>query len=86
MKRIFLGTLKSAARCDTKACRSRSVAVWPFAQHHHRGHFLAELGVRHAEAHHLRHRRVVHQDLVDLARADIFSPPRLMISFRRPVI
>jgi hypothetical protein len=46
------------------------VAVLAFAQHHGRGHLLAQLGVRHAEAHHLRHGGVVHQDLVDLARAD----------------
>jgi hypothetical protein len=29
--------------------------------------------VRHAEAHHLRHGGVVHQDLVDLARADLLA-------------
>jgi hypothetical protein len=83
MNRIFFGTLKSAARVATKAC-SPLGGLLAFAQHHGGADFLAQLGVRHAEAHHLRHRGMVHQDS-STSRGEIFSPPRLMISFRRPV-
>jgi hypothetical protein len=43
------------------------------AQHHDRGDLLAELGVRHRRSTPPAPPRVVHQDLVDLARADLLA-------------
>jgi branched-chain amino acid transport system ATP-binding protein len=43
------------------------------AQHHRGPDVLAQLVVRNREGHHLRHRRVVHQHLVDLARRHLLA-------------
>ena len=73
MKMIFAGTLKSASRVAANSRSSRSAAAIALAEHHRRADLLAERAVGNGEGHHLRHGRVIHQHLVDLARRDLFA-------------
>ena len=68
---ICLGHLNSASRPLHHAIDVGCAGA--LAHHHRRGHFFAPRGVRHAEAHRLRHCRMRQQHLVDLPRRDLLT-------------
>ena len=66
------GTLKGARRSD--ANRRSSFSVTPgSAQDDRSRDILAQVGIGQRKGHGLGHRRVVEQNLIDLARRDLFS-------------
>ena len=69
---------RKEANVTARCCNMR-------VQHDSRSDVLPQSGVRHGKGHCLSHRRMRHEHIVYFLRGD-FSPPRLMISFRRPVM
>jgi hypothetical protein len=78
------GTLNAASRSPAKARMPASSAVSPSRRTTAAATSSPSFGMWQREGHDLRDGRMRRQDTVDLQR-ETFSPPRLMISFSRPV-
>ena len=83
-KRIFRGVLNAARRSERERAKLLLGRRQALAQNDRGADILAEHRMRHRERHRLQDGGMVHQGFVHLAWL-IFSPPRLMISFSRPV-